>query len=209
MQAIDYLRYIVEQIHSTVFATVDAQGRPVTCAIDMMDCDEDGLYFLTAKGKSFYRRLQENGNVAFTAMKGEDTLSCRSLTLRGAVKELGQEPLAGLLEKNPYMAAIYPDEASRKNLTVFQLWHGTGEWFDLSKRPIERESFSFGGSDARKEGYFITDRCVLCRLCYSKCLQKCIDISRRPAVIQQGHCLHCGNCYEVCLARAIVRRSEL
>ena len=28
MQAIDYLRYIVEQIHSTVFATVDAQGRP-------------------------------------------------------------------------------------------------------------------------------------------------------------------------------------
>ena len=68
MQAIDYLRYIVEQIHSTVFATVDAQGRPVTCAIDMMDCDEDGLYFLTAKGKSFYRRLQENGNVAFTAI---------------------------------------------------------------------------------------------------------------------------------------------
>ena len=65
MQAIDYLRYIVEQIHSTVFATVDAQGRPVTCAIDMMDCDEDGLYFLTAKGKSFYRRLQENENVAF------------------------------------------------------------------------------------------------------------------------------------------------
>ena len=82
MQAIDYLRYIVEQIHSTVFATVDAQGRPVTCAIDMMDCDEDGLYFLTAKGKSFYRRLQENENVAFTAMKGEDTpVSYTHLTL--------------------------------------------------------------------------------------------------------------------------------
>ena len=57
MQAIDYLRYIVEQIHSTVFATVDAQGRPVTCAIDMMDCDEDGLYFLTAKFPLYYRNI--------------------------------------------------------------------------------------------------------------------------------------------------------
>ena len=44
MQARDYLKYIAEEIHSTVFATVDSQGRPVTCAIDMMDCDEDGLY---------------------------------------------------------------------------------------------------------------------------------------------------------------------
>ena len=44
MQARDYLKYIAEEIHSTVFATVDSQGRPVTCAIDIMDCDEDGLY---------------------------------------------------------------------------------------------------------------------------------------------------------------------
>ena len=209
MEVQDYFKYLVQDIHSVVAATVDDGGQPVTCVIDLMDGDEDGIYFLTAKGKDFYRRLTRRHFLSLTGMKGEDTLSCRSLTLRGAVKELGQEPLAGLLEKNPYMAAIYPDEASRKNLTVFQLWHGTGEWFDLSKRPIERESFSFGGSDARKEGYFITDRCVLCRLCYSKCPQKCIDISRRPAVIQQEHCLHCGNCYEVCLARAIVRRSEL
>ena len=38
MQAIDYLKYIVDEIHSTVFATVDKAGRPVTCAIDMMAC---------------------------------------------------------------------------------------------------------------------------------------------------------------------------
>ena len=33
-----------------------------------------------------------------------------------------------------------------------------------------------------------------------------IDISTKPVVIQQEHCLHCGNCYEVCPARAIERR---
>ena len=73
MQARDYLKYIVEEIHSTVFATVDEKGCPVTCAIGMMDCDESGLYFLTAKGKKFYGRLKANENIAFTAMKGVDT----------------------------------------------------------------------------------------------------------------------------------------
>lgn len=69
MEAKDYLKYIVEEIHSTVFATVDREGRPVTCAIDMMDYDENGLYFLTAKGKRFYERLKENENVAFDIVK--------------------------------------------------------------------------------------------------------------------------------------------
>ena len=64
----DYLKYIVEEIHSTVFATIDSIGRPVTCAIDIMDYDESGLYFLTATGKSFYSRLKANENIAFTAI---------------------------------------------------------------------------------------------------------------------------------------------
>ena len=39
-------------------ATTDDDGKPVTCAIDIMDFDADGLYFLTAKGKSLYSRLK-------------------------------------------------------------------------------------------------------------------------------------------------------
>ena len=49
---------IVEEIHSTVIATVDDNGLPVTCAIDIMDFDENGLYFLIAKEKGFYDRLK-------------------------------------------------------------------------------------------------------------------------------------------------------
>ena len=45
MQTKDYLQYIVEKIHSTVFATVDGEGRPVTCAIDIMDYDESAFTF--------------------------------------------------------------------------------------------------------------------------------------------------------------------
>ena len=36
MQAKDYLKYIAEEIHSAIFATIDKEGRPVTCAIDIL-----------------------------------------------------------------------------------------------------------------------------------------------------------------------------
>ena len=209
MQAIDYLNYIVDEIHSTVFATVDQEGRPVTCAIDMMDCDENGLYFLTAKGKSLYRRLKQNVYVAFTAMKGEDTMSRVAVSVRGRAEELGPERLPALFAKKPYMAKIYPDEASRSALTVFRICEGTGEWFDLSKTPVERASFSFGGAAEPDNGYFVTGRCISCKLCYAKCPQQCIDITRKPAFIRQENCLHCGNCYEVCPARAVERRGTV
>ncbi len=55
-----YLSYLVKEIHTTVVATVDDEGLPVTAAIDMMDADENSLYFLTAKGKSFYDRLKKD-----------------------------------------------------------------------------------------------------------------------------------------------------
>ena len=117
MQARGYLKYIMEEIHSTVFATVDSEGRPVTCAIDIMDYDESGLYFLTAKGKSFYDRLKKKGYIALTGMKGKSTMSCAAISLRGKVKELGNTLLPRLFEKNPYMWKIYPTQESQNALT--------------------------------------------------------------------------------------------
>ena len=177
MESKDYLAYLVEEIHTTVVATVDDAGQPVTAAIDMMDADENGIYFLTARGKGFYDRLKKNGVLALTGMKGEDTMHCAALSIRGKVRELGSDLLPRLFEKNPYMNEIYPDAASRSALTVFVISEGSGEWFDLSKKPIERASFTFGGAEEVQEGYFATDACISCKLCYSKCPQKCIDIS--------------------------------
>ena len=69
METRDYLSYIVNEIHTTIVATLDKDGLPVTAAIDMMDSDDNSLYFLTAKGKSFYDRLKDKNFLAFTAMK--------------------------------------------------------------------------------------------------------------------------------------------
>ena len=202
----EYFSFIVDEIHSTVIATVDDNDLPVTCAIDIMDFDENGLYFLTAKGKGFYDRLKKQNFIALTGMRGRDTLSCVAVSVRGKVREIGSTLLPILFQKNPYMNEIYPTVESMSALTVFQLYEGSGEWFDLSKKPIERAGFTFGGGKDNQERYFVTDKCIGCKLCYSCCPQKCIDIEKKPVVIQQEHCLHCGNCYEICPVRAIEKR---
>ena len=206
MKAEDYLSYIVKNIHTTVVATVDDEGLPVTAAIDMMDADAESLYFLTAKGKGFYDRLKKRGFLAFTAMKGEDTMSSVAVSVRGKVRELGFDRIPDLFAKNPYMNKIYPTAASREALTVFQIYEGNGEWFDLSKKPIERASFTFGGAQEKTEGYFITDACIGCQSCVEVCPQQCISAENIPLVINQANCLHCGNCLTVCPAEAVERR---
>ena len=206
MTAKEYLQLISDEIHTTIVATVDDEGLPVTAAIDMMMSDESGLYFLTARGKSFYDRLTKRGYLALTALKGEDTMHSLAISLRGKVRELGPELLSVLFEKNPYMAEIYPTEASREALTVFQIYEGSGEYFDLSKRPIERASFSFGGAENRAEGYAITDACIGCGSCVAVCPQSCITGGEPPFMIRQEHCLHCGNCLRACPVGAVIRK---
>lgn len=201
-----YLNYIVNDFHRTIVATVDDKGLPVTCAIDMMDADENSLYFLTAKGKSFYDRLIKRKFLAFTAMKGEDTMTSVAVSVRGKVRELGFDKIPGLFEKNPYMKEIYPTEESRRALTVFQIYEGSGEWFDLSKKPIERASFAFGKAEESPEGYEITDACIECSSCLDVCPQNCIESDTIPYAIEQEHCLHCGNCHTVCPVGAVTKR---
>ena len=103
------------------------------------------------------------------------------------------------------MYQIYPTVESRKALTVFQIYEGTGEWFDLSKKPIERANFSFGAKKDEMKGYFITDDCIGCGKCVEVCPQDCINQETIPYVIENKHCLHCGNCLTVCPVGAVDR----
>lgn len=65
-------------------------------------------------------------------------MSSVAVSIRGKVRELGYDKIPELFEKNPYMRKIYPTVESMQALTVFQIYEGSGEWFDLSKKPIER-----------------------------------------------------------------------
>lgn len=206
MEKIDYLKILEQEIHSVITATVDEEGLPVTRAMDIMLTDEEGVYFLTARGKAFYKQLMEKKYVAMSGMTGGDgTMSKKAISLRGKVESIGQEKLELILEKNPYMTKIYPTKESQMVLEVFRLYEGQGEYFDLSTKPITRAEFSIGSSLIKQSGYFITDKCNGCGKCDLKCPQKCITLGR-PSIIQQEHCLHCGNCMEVCPLQAVEKR---
>ena len=122
----DYLKLLVEGIHSTTIATIGADSHPQTRVIDMMLWDEQGVYFLTAKGKAFYAQLMEQGFIALSATKDKISIS-----LRGKIRNIGSEKLDEIFEKNTYMQSIYPGD-TRSALEVFCLYEADGEYFDIS-----------------------------------------------------------------------------
>jgi len=48
----------------------------------------------------------------------------KAISLRGKVKNVGQELLDKVFEVNTYMCDIYPEKESRMVLEVFQLYEG-------------------------------------------------------------------------------------
>lgn len=196
----EYLKMLVEEIHSTTMATIGTDGHPQTRIIDMMLWDEEGLYFLTAKGKAFYDQLMEQLYVAISATKDK-----KAISLRGRIENIGDRKLDEIFDKNTYMKEIYPGN-TRTALEVFRIFEAQGEYFDISDPShIVRDSIQIGNPIMQQSGYFVGKDCIGCGLCLSLCPQKCIDISSSPAVIDHNHCLHCGRCAEGCPKRAIYR----
>lgn len=138
----DYLKALVEEIHSVVVATVDETGHPHTAVMDMMWEDGKTVYFLTADFKSLYKRLKEDGRVAVTGMiQGVGTMDRKSISLTGQVEWIGKEHLEELLEANPYMYDIYPTEERRSHLQVFRFKKAVGDYFDLTQLPPHQARF--------------------------------------------------------------------
>ncbi|MGL9727058.1 pyridoxamine 5'-phosphate oxidase family protein [Enterococcus sp. DIV0756] len=142
MKLEDYLQFLNEDIHSTVFSTVDEDGRPKSRVIDIMLVKEKKLYFLTAITKPFYDQLIERPYVSITGLKGEESMSSISITVNGEVREIGTNYLDEIFEKNPYMNDIYQTEESKHVLRVFELYKGNVSVFDLSSKPIYQAVFA-------------------------------------------------------------------
>ena len=155
MTKMDYLELLVDEIHSTTVATIGSDGHPQTRIIDMMYYDEEGVYFLTAKGKAFYDQLMEQQYVAISATKDKTAVS-----LRGKIKNIGKKNLDIMFEKNPYMKKIYPGD-TKDAIEVFRLYEAQGEYFDISNPSnIVRDTITIGKAEAVQTGYFVGKDCI-------------------------------------------------
>lgn len=150
MTKMDYLKLLVDEIHSTTVATIGSDGHPQTRIIDMMYYDEEGVYFLTAKGKAFYDQLMEQQYVAISATKDKIAVS-----LRGKIKNIGKKNLDIMFEKNPYMKKIYPGD-TKDAIEVFRLYEAQGEYFDISNPSnIVRDTITIGKPRQFRQGILL------------------------------------------------------
>jgi uncharacterized pyridoxamine 5'-phosphate oxidase family protein len=188
---------LLREIKSVTFATVN-KGEPAARIIDVMLVKKDGLYFLTARGKSFYHQLKAYPQTAICGMNANYVTA----RIVGGIKFCNSRTIIDeIFEHNPMMNDLYPGE-KRDILEGLHLYRGKGEIFDLSIEPPKRERFAFGGDTVNPAGYRIITRCTACGLCIDACPVEVIsegDVYR----IDGGHCLECGRCAEVCPEDAI------
>lgn len=193
---------LLREIRDTSIATTGADGTPRLRIIDTMIVEEEKLYFLTARGKDFYRELMERPFAAVTGLNEK----WETVRLWGKVKNIGHERLDEIFEKNPSMNDVYPGD-SREILEVFCLYEGEGEYFCLAGHPIVRHPFSFGGVPVHARGFTIGGDCIACGTCQAVCPQGAIEAGS-CFVIRQENCLHCGRCAEECPVQAIRKSTE-
>lgn len=191
---------ILRKIKDTSIATVAQDGTPRVRIIDTMLVEDEKLYFLTARGKDFYRELMETGQAAVTGLNEK----WETVRLQGKVENVGQDLLERIFDENPSMNQVYPGD-TRNILEVFCMSEGEGEYFCLAKEPIVRHPFAFGRNGFHRKGFEIGEECIGCGTCVSVCPQNCIE-EGTPFRIRQMNCLHCGNCFENCPVEAIIRR---
>ena len=182
---------LLREIRDTAMATVAEDGTPRIRIIDTMLVKDEKLYFLTARGKEFYRELMQTGQVAVTGLNAR----WETVRLEGKVKNIGHEYLNEIFDKNPSMNSVYPGD-SREILEVFCLYEGQGEYFCLADH-----------SSQTQRGYRIGTTCIGCGTCVSVCPQEAID-EGSPFRIRQENCLHCGRCFEKCPVKAVFHAGD-
>lgn len=186
---------LLEEIRDLCFATSE-DNTPHVRIIDLMDVRGDSIYFLTARGKHFYKQLMKNPDVAISGMNA-DYISVR---VKGRAKKADPGVRASVLYKNPHIKEMYGNAVSV--LEVFYIDAGTGEIFDLSTSKPKRLRFGFGGTEPEQSAYYITGACIECGQCQDVCPEDAIE-EGTPYRIIESRCLECGMCSEICPEDAI------
>jgi uncharacterized pyridoxamine 5'-phosphate oxidase family protein len=163
-----------------------------------MLAQDDGLYFITARGKPYYKQLRESLKIGVCAMDRHYV----NARITGDIRFCKSRDMVDkIFTHNPVLTELYPDE--KKNiLEAFHLYKGKGEIFDLSLRPPRRDRFAFGGATVNPPGYRINENCTACGLCRESCPVGVISEGDIFSV-NGNSCLECGICAEICPENAV------
>lgn len=184
-----------EQGGRVSIATV-RDGKPDSRIISLQRMSDGYIYFMTSKGKPFYRQLKETPYIAASSLI-EDTH--RSIRLRARAEECTEEAVyKEYAEKNPGTMKMY--RYNTDLIVLFRLSQGNGEIFHLYRDDmVKRLRFAFGGDKTDKLSYYISGKCSGCGVCFASCAEKAIYMDGDGKYhIRESDCDDCGICYTVC-----------
>lgn len=188
----------LQELKSVTFSTVE-NGIPHARIADVMLIEDDKIYFLSARGKAFYKQLMNNKHVALVGMGKQ----FRTVRISGIAEPADCTYVDRIFEQNPDLNNIYAQN-QRDILEAFCISKGVGEIFDLSSAPPKRERFAFGGAKIVTPGYsIINDNCIKCKVCVMSCPVSAVKEEDEKLSIDSTLCLECGRCYEFCPVQAI------
>lgn len=135
-----YFDILQNKIGAAVFATINEEHQPDSRYINIGVANDQGIFFMTSAASKFYAQLTSHPFVAITGMaKSEGEIEV--IRIKGEVQMLGLEKLEEVLKDNPYVKDVYPDEEKRKNVQVFQVFKGTGNYMHLQNHLSEDFKF--------------------------------------------------------------------
>lgn len=97
----------LRKIKDVAFATVDEILNPQVRIIDVMIVEDEKLYFVTARGKDFYKELEKNRKVSIVGMNKK----YQTIRVSGMVKKVDQSLLDRVFLENPSMNNVYPNNS--------------------------------------------------------------------------------------------------
>ncbi len=171
-------------------------GRPESRIISLQRMSDHSVYFMTSRGKPFYRQLTQHPYIAASSLL-DDTHHC--IRISAQVEECTDPAVyQEYAQKNPGTMTMYRNNTDI--IVLFKLLKGNGEILHLYRDDmVRRLRFAFGGTEPEPLTYSITDACTGCGLCYENCAEHSIYRSQDGKYhIRSMDCDDCGICYTKC-----------
>lgn len=111
MDASKILSVLYSEIHSVVVGMIDSARHPSSAFLDVIFAEENAVYFMTSdNGRKLYHLLNSSDYISICGKTEGDFFHAKMISMQGRVRNIGKARVDELIDANPYMKKLYPDD---------------------------------------------------------------------------------------------------